>query len=153
MFRVNCQMATQFLAHVSGKMRRITSKSFSGDKVTGRNVPLWSNSGTNHLIEWNRCGSNGEDMKVRASVKKNLWQCKVIRRRGVVRVICENPRHKQRQGYCEISVFEEVERKVASWLVSRGGSPTHKRMEVHSPISLALADRRKEDFRRGQIST
>jgi large subunit ribosomal protein L36 len=37
-------------------------------------------------------------MKVRASVKKICDKCKVIRRRGVVRVICENPRHKQRQG-------------------------------------------------------
>jgi len=25
-------------------------------------------------------------------------RCKVIRRRGVIRVICTNPRHKQRQG-------------------------------------------------------
>jgi len=24
--------------------------------------------------------------------------CKIIRRRGVVRVICTNPKHKQRQG-------------------------------------------------------
>jgi large subunit ribosomal protein L36 len=38
------------------------------------------------------------DMKVRASVKKICDKCKVIRRRGVVRVICENPKHKQRQG-------------------------------------------------------
>ncbi|CAN5254458.1 MAG TPA: 50S ribosomal protein L36 [Rubrobacteraceae bacterium] len=38
-------------------------------------------------------------MKVRASVKPLCEQCKVIRRRGVVRVICSaNPRHKQRQG-------------------------------------------------------
>jgi large subunit ribosomal protein L36 len=37
-------------------------------------------------------------MKVRASVKKICDKCKVIRRAGVVRVICENPRHKQRQG-------------------------------------------------------
>jgi large subunit ribosomal protein L36 len=37
-------------------------------------------------------------MKVRASVKKICDKCKVIRRRGVVRVICENARHKQRQG-------------------------------------------------------
>ena len=37
-------------------------------------------------------------MKVRASVKKVCDKCKVIRRRGVVRVICENQRHKQRQG-------------------------------------------------------
>jgi len=37
-------------------------------------------------------------MKVRASVKKMCTSCKVIRRNGVVRVICKNPRHKQRQG-------------------------------------------------------
>lgn len=37
-------------------------------------------------------------MKVRASVKKICDKCKIIRRRGVVRVICENARHKQRQG-------------------------------------------------------
>jgi len=37
-------------------------------------------------------------MKVGASVKKRCRKCKVIRRHGVVRVICENPKHKQRQG-------------------------------------------------------
>jgi large subunit ribosomal protein L36 len=37
-------------------------------------------------------------MKVRASVKKICVKCKVITRRGVVRVICENAKHKQRQG-------------------------------------------------------
>jgi large subunit ribosomal protein L36 len=37
-------------------------------------------------------------MKVRASVKAMCEKCKVIRRAGVVRVICEQPRHKQRQG-------------------------------------------------------
>ena len=37
-------------------------------------------------------------MKVKPSVKKIWEQCKVIRRHGVVMVICENPRHKQRQG-------------------------------------------------------
>jgi len=25
-------------------------------------------------------------------------KCKMIRRQGVIRVICENPKHKQRQG-------------------------------------------------------
>jgi large subunit ribosomal protein L36 len=40
-----------------------------------------------------------EAVKVRASVKKICVKCKVIRRKGVVRVICSaNPRHKQRQG-------------------------------------------------------
>ncbi len=37
-------------------------------------------------------------MKVRASVKKMCKDCKVIRRKGVVRVLCSNPKHKQRQG-------------------------------------------------------
>ena len=38
-------------------------------------------------------------MKVRPSVKKMCDKCKVIKRKGVIRVICENPKHKQRQGY------------------------------------------------------
>lgn len=37
-------------------------------------------------------------MKVRASVKRICDKCKIVRRKGVVRVVCENPRHKQRQG-------------------------------------------------------
>lgn len=38
------------------------------------------------------------NMKVRASVKPMCEKCKVIRRKGTVLVICQNPRHKQRQG-------------------------------------------------------
>ncbi|MBI2610402.1 50S ribosomal protein L36 [Candidatus Kaiserbacteria bacterium] len=37
-------------------------------------------------------------MKVKASVKKICMNCRVVRRRGRVWVICTNPRHKQRQG-------------------------------------------------------
>jgi large subunit ribosomal protein L36 len=37
-------------------------------------------------------------MKVRASVKKICDKCKIVRRKGAVRVICVNPKHKQRQG-------------------------------------------------------
>ncbi|MBX5490090.1 MAG: 50S ribosomal protein L36 [Chloroflexi bacterium] len=37
-------------------------------------------------------------MKVRTSVKPRCEKCFVIRRRGVVLVLCENPKHKQRQG-------------------------------------------------------
>ncbi len=40
----------------------------------------------------------GEIMKVRASVKRMCDKCKIVRRRGVVRVICSNQKHKQRQG-------------------------------------------------------
>jgi large subunit ribosomal protein L36 len=37
-------------------------------------------------------------MKVRASIKRICNKCKLIRREGVLRVVCTNPRHKQRQG-------------------------------------------------------
>ncbi len=37
-------------------------------------------------------------MKVRPSVKRICAKCKIVRRKGVVRVICPNARHKQRQG-------------------------------------------------------
>ncbi|HIG10668.1 MAG: 50S ribosomal protein L36 [bacterium] len=38
-------------------------------------------------------------MKVRSSVRRMCVKCKIVRRRGVLRVICSaDPRHKQRQG-------------------------------------------------------
>jgi large subunit ribosomal protein L36 len=37
-------------------------------------------------------------MKVMASVKKICRKCKVVKRNRVVRVICSDPRQKQRQG-------------------------------------------------------
>ena len=42
--------------------------------------------------------TEAEAMKVQPSVKKICDKCKVIRRHGRVMVICENLRHKQRQG-------------------------------------------------------
>lgn len=60
-----------------------------------------------------RAGSHGEQnkfilarefgkvviiMKVRPSVKPMCEKCKIIKRKGKVMVICENPKHKQRQG-------------------------------------------------------
>jgi large subunit ribosomal protein L36 len=38
------------------------------------------------------------NMRVQASVKKICRKCKIVRRKGVVRVICSEARHKQRQG-------------------------------------------------------
>jgi large subunit ribosomal protein L36 len=40
----------------------------------------------------------GLSMKVRASVKKMCDDCKVVKRKGIVRVICKVKKHKQRQG-------------------------------------------------------
>ena len=37
-------------------------------------------------------------MKVRASAKKICKDCKIIRRKGRVHVICKIAKHKQRQG-------------------------------------------------------
>ena len=39
-------------------------------------------------------------MKVRPSVKPICEKCKIIKRKGRVMIICENPKHKQKQGYC-----------------------------------------------------
>ena len=43
-------------------------------------------------------GFRRKNMRVSASVKKICRNCKIIRRKGIVRVICTDPRHKQRQG-------------------------------------------------------
>ena len=37
-------------------------------------------------------------MKVRASDRRLCESCKIVRRKNVVRVVCKNPRHKQKQG-------------------------------------------------------
>ncbi len=37
-------------------------------------------------------------MKVKASIKKRCAKCQIVRRTGRLYVICDNPRHKQRQG-------------------------------------------------------
>jgi len=46
---------------------------------------------------WNKLATKAF-MKVRASVKKLCENCRIVRREGVIRVVCTNPRHKQRQG-------------------------------------------------------
>jgi large subunit ribosomal protein L36 len=54
-----------------------------------------------HPYDRARCaGFNARElnMKVLASVKRICRNCKIVRRKRVVRVICKNPRHKQRQG-------------------------------------------------------
>ncbi len=37
-------------------------------------------------------------MKVRPSIKRMCDKCQIVKRRGHLRVICSNPKHKQRQG-------------------------------------------------------
>ncbi len=45
-----------------------------------------------------RMRTKDDNVKVRPSVKPMCEKCKVIRRHRRVIVICDNPRHKQRQG-------------------------------------------------------
>ncbi|MBU2578685.1 50S ribosomal protein L36 [Patescibacteria group bacterium] len=37
-------------------------------------------------------------MKYRSSIKKICKDCKIVRRKNIVFVICKNPKHKQKQG-------------------------------------------------------
>jgi len=67
--------------------------------VAGRKTPgltLLRHSSVDIFLSFS---GNGIVMKVRSSVKPICEHCRVIRRSGVVRIICKkNPRHKQRQG-------------------------------------------------------
>lgn len=54
-------------------------------------------------------------MKVLASVKRICRNCKIIKRKGVVRVICSSdPRHKQRQA--------NFAKRIDEWHVSQGST-------------------------------
>lgn len=37
-------------------------------------------------------------MKVHASIERRCKKCTVVRRRGKLYIVCETPKHKQRQG-------------------------------------------------------
>ena len=102
MFRVELENGHKVLAHSSGKMRMHRIRILPGDKVQVEITPVRPQPGSYHLPVQVATGSVARDrdanVKVRPSVKPICEKCKVIRRHGVVRVICENPRHKQRQG-------------------------------------------------------
>jgi large subunit ribosomal protein L36 len=57
-----------------------------------------SHAGELHIERNNIFKGGFLNMKVRPSVKPICDNCKVVKRRGVVMVICKNPKHKQRQG-------------------------------------------------------
>ena len=77
----------------------VTAERSTGPDFTRTAHSDWLFSNGSHV----RVGREGPDqdsrqMKVHPSVKKICDKCKVIRRHGRVMVICENLRHKQRQG-------------------------------------------------------
>ena len=89
MFTVDIGNGHTILAHISGKLRMNFIKILPGDKVTVQMSPYDLTQGR---ITWR------SSMKVRPSVKPMCEKCKIIKRKGRVMVICENPKHKQRQG-------------------------------------------------------
>jgi large subunit ribosomal protein L36 len=88
LFRVELANGHRLLAHVSGK-RGWHLNGCRWGQVKVRNVAVRFVQGQHYG------GTKNEFMKVRASVKKLCENCKVIKRKGVIRVICTNARHKQ----------------------------------------------------------
>ena len=90
------------LAHISGKLRTNFIRILPGDKVTVEMSPYDLVEGPHHLaLQISARVSTKRRfniMKVKPSVKPICEKCKVIRRKGRVMVICQNPKHKQRQG-------------------------------------------------------
>ena len=95
-FKVELQNGHIVLAHISGKLRMNNIRILPGDKVTIEMSPYDLTKGRIMALKVNK--RRIFKMKVRPSVKKICDKCKVIKRNGKVMVICENPKHKQRQG-------------------------------------------------------
>ncbi len=97
-YAVKLENQQQVLAHVVGAVKRNFVRLVPGDRVEVELAPHDPTRGriTRKIGVERR--SEERIMKVRASVKKICDKCKVIHREGVVRVICVNPKHKQRQG-------------------------------------------------------
>ena len=91
-FKVELENGHQILATISGKLRMNFIRILPGDKVTIEMSPYDLSKGR---IIWR---DKGFAVKVRSSVKPICEKCKVIKRKGSIRIICENPKHKQRQG-------------------------------------------------------
>ena len=98
-FRVKLENGHVVLGHISGKMRMHYIRILPGDKVTVELTPYDLTPGADRVPrEVSQVEGLGEEHESSASVKKMCRNCKIIRRKGVVRVICTDPRHKQRQG-------------------------------------------------------
>ncbi len=91
MFQVELENGHQILAHISGKLRMNFIRILPGDKVLVEMSPYDLTKG--RIIRKER-----SEMKVRPSVKPMCEKCRIIKRKGRVMVICENPKHKQKQG-------------------------------------------------------
>jgi large subunit ribosomal protein L36 len=62
-------------------------------------LPYWPAKRYIAKLAGNTSETQEPRVKVRSSVKPICEHCKVVKRQGVVRIICKrNPKHKQRQG-------------------------------------------------------
>ena len=77
-------------------------------------------------------------MKVRPSVKKMCDKCKIIKRKGVVRVICSTPKHKQRQGVHDLSEDEvsAIAKKIQESYVVEGDLRKKVTMDIKALMDL-----------------
>jgi translation initiation factor IF-1 len=103
MFRVEIPGRRRVLAHISGKMRLHFIRILPGDKVMLQISTLRFVERANYLspkmtARRPAAVSILRIMKVRPSVKRLCASCRIVKRKNVLRVICKNPRHKQRQG-------------------------------------------------------
>ena len=103
MFRVKLENGIVILAHVSGKIRMHYIRILPGDRVMVEMSPYDLTRGRityryKNQLEQQKATEGETKMKVRPSVKPICEKCRVIKRHGKVMVICENPKHKQRQG-------------------------------------------------------
>ena len=96
MFKVKLANGHVILAHVSGKIRMHYIRILPGDRVTVEISPYDLTRG--RITFRHKQSQEGKRMKVRPSVKPICDKCRIIKRKGRVMVICENLKHKQRQG-------------------------------------------------------
>src|SRR5699024_1414144 len=97
MFHVELENGHTILAHVSGKIRMHCNGILPREKVTVELTPYDLTKSRITYRYKEQASSDiegGKMMKVRASVKPICEKCKIIKRKGKVMVICENPKHK-----------------------------------------------------------
>ena len=100
-FKVELANGHEVHAYISGKIRKNFIRVLPGDRVLVELSPYDLARGriTYRFRSAAPAGREGYGtMKVSASVKKRCAKCRIVRRKGRVHVICENRRHKQRQG-------------------------------------------------------
>lgn len=95
MFKVELENGHVLLCNISGKMRMNFIHILLGDKVRVEISP-YDLVREEYLPGTNK---NIHDMKVKTSIKKRSDDCKIVRRKGRLYVICKkNPKLKMRQG-------------------------------------------------------